>query len=51
MALEVEILPLQAEPIPLVFAPLAEGGWACRTSDGQVAEVDGALVEGLLGLF
>ncbi|HEX6882297.1 MAG TPA: DUF4340 domain-containing protein [Planctomycetota bacterium] len=51
VALEVEILPLQAEPIPLVFAPLAEGGWACRTADGQVAEVDGALVEGLLGLF
>jgi len=51
VALEVEILPLQAAPVPLAFAPLADGGWACRTADGQVAEVDRTLVERLLALF
>lgn len=51
VALEVEIQPLQAAPVPLAFAPLADGGWACRTAEGQVAEVDPTLVERLLGLF
>jgi hypothetical protein len=50
-ALVVRLVLLLSEPVELRFVQLSDGGWACRTADGQLAEVEGGLVQRLLGLF
>jgi hypothetical protein len=50
-ALRVRLLMVQGDPLELGFAPLAGGGWAGLAAGGQRAEVEGAFVERLLGLF
>jgi hypothetical protein len=53
--LAVRVLPLAGadpvEPRRFSFARAADGAYLCTTESGQVAEVDGALVEQLLALF
>jgi hypothetical protein len=49
--LEVVLHPTSGDPVRFAFARAAAGAVLCTTQDGRVAEVDGKLVERLLGLF